>query len=295
MVAPPRELKMATGVRPVADAAAPAAHDVMAKAGRENFPVALFVLPRGVRRHLRAIYGFARLVDDVGDEVAGDREALLDELEADLERVYSGAPRHPLMARLAGSVAELGLPREPFQRLIQANRQDQHVVRYDTFQDLEQYCDLSANPVGRLVLNVFGRATVERIEWSDSVCTGLQLAEHWQDVGEDYRRGRVYLPQEDLTRFAVGEAELGSATVCPAFRRLLEFELERARRLLDPGVPLVRSLRGRERLAIAAYVGGGRAALDAVEAGGYEVLGEPPKASRLLRLRRIADVVREAA
>jgi squalene synthase HpnC len=285
---------MATGVRPVADAAAPAAHDVMAKAGRENFPVALFVLSRDIRRHLRAIYGFARLVDDVGDEVAGDREALLDELEADLERVYSGAPRHPLMARLAVSVAELGLPREPFQRLIQANRQDQHVTRYETFQDLEQYCDLSANPVGRLVLNVFGRATVERIEWSDSVCTGLQLAEHWQDVGEDYGRGRVYLPQEDLQRFGVEEDELAADAPSERLQDLLAFEVERGRRLLDPGIELVRSLAGRAKLAVAGYVGGGRAAFDAIESSGYDVLVRAPKATGSARVRATLQVLREA-
>jgi squalene synthase HpnC len=284
-----------TGVRSP-NVGAPAADDVLAKARRENFPVALFVLPDDIRRHLRAVYGFARLVDDVGDEVAGDREALLDAVAADLDRAFSGAdPRHPLMATLAASIYELGLPREPFERLIEANRQDQRVSRYETYGDLERYCELSANPVGRLVLYVFGRPSLPRVAWSDSVCTGLQLAEHWQDVGEDYRRGRVYLPREDLRRFGVDEEVLGTRHASPAFRELMAFEVDRARRLLDAGVPLAASLRGRERLAIAGYVGGGRAALDAVERSGFEVLGEPPKAGNALRLRRAVEVLREAS
>jgi len=284
-----------TGVRSP-NVGAPAADDVLAKARRENFPVALFVLPDDIRRHLRAVYGFARLVDDVGDEVAGDREALLDAVAADLDRAFSGAdPRHPLMATLAGFIYELGLPREPFERLIEANRQDQRVSRYETYGDLERYCELSANPVGRLVLYVFGRPSLQRVAWSDSVCTGLQLAEHWQDVGEDYRRGRVYLPREDLRRFGVDEEVLGTRHASPAFRQLMAFEVDRARRLLDAGVPLAASLRGRERLAIAGYVGGGRAALDAVERSGFEVLGEPPKAGNALRLRRAVEVIREAS
>jgi squalene synthase HpnC len=285
---------MSIGVRP--NVSAPAADDVLAKARRENFPVALFVLPRGIRRHLRAVYGFARLVDDAGDEAPGDRAALLDAIETDLDRAFSRSPspRHPLMATLADSIYELGLPREPFEQLIEANRQDQRVSRYETYGELEHYCELSANPVGRLVLYVFGRPTAQRIAWSDSVCTGLQLAEHWQDVGEDYRRGRIYLPREDLQRFGVDEQTLGTRQASPAFRELMAFEVRRARRLLEAGVPLASSLRGRERLAIAGYVGGGRAALDAVEQSGYEVLGEPPKARKALRARRILEVLRES-
>jgi squalene synthase HpnC len=287
---------MVPGVRAASGAAAPTADEVMRKAPRENFPVALFVLPRGIRQHLQAVYGFARLVDDIGDESSGDRDALLDEVEADVDRIYAREePSHPLLARLGESVAELGLPREPFDRLIQANRQDQCVSTYETFDELVRYCELSANPVGRLVLNVFGRPTADRITWSDDVCTGLQLAEHWQDVGEDHRRGRVYLPQEDLRRFGVDETELAGEVASPGLRELMAFEVDRARGLLAPGVPLVSSLRGRERLAIAGYVGGGRAALDAVEACGYEVLGEPPKASRTMRVRRIVELLREAA
>ncbi len=269
---------------------APLADEILAKAAHENFPVALGFLPPAVRRRLEAIYGFARLVDDAGDLYHGDRDALLDWIEADLERAFAGRAEHPLLQRVSAMVAELSPPRDPFIRLIEANRVDQRVARYPTWSDLEGYCHLSADPVGELVLHAFGFATPERIRWSDSVCTGLQLAEHWQDVGEDFGRGRIYLPQEDMVRFGVTEADIGTPRPSEPFRRLMAFEVERARVLLDGGLPLVASLSGRYRLAIAAYVGGGRAALDAVEASGYDVLEQIPRAggrSRALATLRV--------
>jgi squalene synthase HpnC len=242
-----------------------------------------------------AIYGFARLVDDIGDEAEGDRLALLDVLEADLDRVYDGEPRHPLMQRLALTVRACGMPRRPFERLIEANRRDQVQARYATFGELVGYCDLSANPVGELVLYVFGVATPERIELSDRVCTALQLVEHWQDVAEDFARGRVYLPAEDLERFGVTDADLQASddsSLSPSGRRtgerlreLMAFEVARAHELLDEGAPLVGTLRGRARVAVAGYVGGGRANADAIVGAGYDVLAGPPKASGAARLR----------
>jgi squalene synthase HpnC len=272
----------------------PGAAEILTKAARESFPVALTVLPPAARRRLEAIYGFARLVDDAGDLYAGDRRALLDWIEADLDRAYDGRAEHPLLQRVSALVRELDLPRGPFLRLIEANRNDQEVSRYPVWEDLAAYCDLSANPVGELVLHVFGAATPERIRWSDAVCTGLQLAEHWQDVGEDYARGRIYLPQEDLARFGVDEADVAAERPSPELRRLLAFELERARGLLAEGLPLVRSLSGRPRLAIAAYVGGGRAALDAVERSGFDVLRRSPAAGAPARALATLRVLREA-
>lgn len=250
------------------------AEEVLAKAARENFPVALFLLPREVRRRLRDVYGFARLVDDAGDLAEGDRVALLDWIEADLDR-----GEHPLIARARD------LPRGPLVRLIEANRQDQRVTRYPRFEDLVAYCDLSANPVGELVLHVFEARTEQRVRWSDAICTALQLAEHWQDVGEDYAAGRIYVPQEDLERFSVGEEDLAGAEPTAAFRALLAFEAERARSLLRKGLPLVRSLRGRQRLAVAAFAGGGFAALEAVERGSR-------RAGKVARLRWTLKVLR---
>jgi squalene synthase HpnC len=257
---------------------------ILPLAAHENFPVAFSLLGPATRAHLLAIYGFARLTDQIGDEVAGDRLALLDRLEEDLGRAFDGEPEHPLLRRLASTVRACGLPREPFLRLIEANRRDQDVVSYESFAELVGYCELSADPVGELVLHVFGAATPDRIALSNRVCTALQLVEHWQDVGEDYRRGRVYLPGEDLERFGVEPADLAAARAGEPLRGLLAFEVDRARRLLDEGAPLVGRLRGRARIAVAGYVGGGRANADAIVAAGYDVLAGPPRASKARRL-----------
>jgi len=253
---------------------------VLGQAREENFPVALRVLGSRARRHLTAIYGFARLVDDIGDESAGDRLAQLDWIDAQIEAIYAGGvPEHRLLAALALSVRGCGLPRSALERLVQANRQDQLVSRYETFEDLLAYCDLSAAPVGELVLHVFGCATPERIALSDRVCAGLQVVEHLQDVREDFTRGRVYLPQADLRRFGCEEAAL-AGTPDPAVRAVLACEARRAHELLDAGAPLARSLRGRARVAVAGFVAGGRAALRALERAGFEVGGRHPRHDR---------------
>jgi squalene synthase HpnC len=256
---------------------------VLSKARSENFPVASRLLPESTRRHLMAIYGFARLVDDLGDEAPGDRSQLLDWLEGELTLVYEGRPSHPLMRPLVPTVRRFGIPPEPFRRLIAANRQDQLVPAYPTFDDLMAYCDLSANAVGHLVLYVLEAVTPERIQRSDAVCTGLQLVEHWQDVAEDLRRGRIYLPQEDLERFGVRQQDLAAPRATVAFRRLMAFEVWRTRHLLDRGAPLAGDLSGRAGLAVAAFVAGGHSALDAIGRAGYDVLAGRPRASRARR------------
>jgi squalene synthase HpnC len=279
----------------LADAAptAPGAREVMARAEGENFPVASRVLPRRVRAHMLAVYGFARLVDELGDSASGDRLAALDWLALELQRAYDGTPEHPLMARLAVTVRECALPREPFERLIEANRVDQHVSRYETWQQLRGYCALSADPVGEIVLGIFAKATPARVALSDSICTALQLAEHCQDVAEDFAAGRVYLPAEDLARFGATTAEIDPRAErdSTALRAAVAFEVARARALLDDGAPLLGELRGRERLAVAAFVAGGRAALEAIERAGYDVLSGPPRASRWRRLRALLGVL----
>jgi squalene synthase HpnC len=270
-------------LRAEADARLPHESAILPLAAAENFSVAPLLVGRETCSHLTAIYGFARLADQLGDEVAGDRLALLDELERELGRAYDGTATHPLLRRVAVSARACDLPRGPFLRLIEANRLDQRQARYATFEDLLAYCDLSANPVGELVLHVFDAATPERITLSDKVCSALQLAEHWQDVGEDFRRGRVYLPTEDRVRFDVAEDELGATRTSDGLKRLLSFEVGRARSLLDEGAPLVGLLRGRARFAVAGYAGGGRAALDAVTAADCEVLAGAPRPGRLRR------------
>ena len=211
------------------------------------------MLPGRYRRRLEAVYGFARAVDDMGDEAPpGERGRLLDELEADLGRLYQfqdpslretpgrpgpamgapagAAPQIGVVRALATVVGECAIPQEPFADLIRANRQDQVVSRYPAFSDLVDYCRLSANPVGRIVLHVFGVATPGRLVLSDRVCTALQLAEHWQDVAEDFRAGRIYLPAEDMERFGVAESDLAAPAAGPRLRALMAFEVGRASR-----------------------------------------------------------------
>ncbi|HEV2375623.1 MAG TPA: squalene synthase HpnC [Streptosporangiaceae bacterium] len=271
------------------DALAASAREIGARAagqaGGENFPVALRLLPRRYRQHLGALYGFARSVDDMGDEAPKqERLALLDEMEADVRRLYRPAaadvadgPRLGVVQALRPLVTQCGVPMQPFLDLVEANRQDQVVTRYQTFADLVAYCRLSANPVGRVVLYVFGAATPAREELSDYVCTALQLAEHWQDVAEDYQAGRIYLPREDMDSAGCREADLAEPTASEPLRALLAFEATRARELLDRGAPLVGTLRGAARAAVAGYVAGGRAALAAVTATGADVLVSTPK------------------
>ena len=254
----------------------------------ENFPVAMRLLPRQVRADLLAIYAVARTVDDLGDAAAGDRTALLEAFAADLARIWDGAePAHPVVRGLVPTVRRHALAAAPFEHLIQANLQDQRVTRYHDFRELLGYCTRSANPVGRLVLTVFGVRDPRLEELSDRVCTALQLIEHWQDVAEDYRAGRVYLPQVDLTMFGVPESDLGRPTASRGLRRLLTFEVNRAAVLLDSGRALVPRLRGWARLAVAGYVAGGLATIDALRRPGADPLAAPVSGRRRDLLRHL--------
>jgi len=244
----------------------------------ENFPVALGVLPKRLRGRLVAAYRYARYVDDVGDESAGDRLLALKAVAADLHRLYDGGPTEiPEVTGLRTVVDRRAVPIDPWLALVEANELDQRRNRYRTFDDLLHYCELSANPVGRVVLHVFGRATPERIVLSDRICTALQLIEHWQDLREDYLRDRVYLPQEDLQRFGVPEEHLGRDVATPALAALVRFETDRALAWLDTGALLVSTLRGWARVAISGYVNGGRAAAWQLRRCGHDPLGGVPK------------------
>jgi squalene synthase HpnC len=257
----------------------------------ENFPVALRALPRRLRTDLAAVYDVARVIDDLGDQVVGDRRALLTGFRADLAVIWAGGqPRSPVLRRLAGTVRTRGLSQQPFDDLVEANLRDQEVSSYPRYADLLAYCELSANPVGRIVLEIFGCATPGRIALSDRICTALQVIEHCQDVAEDRRAGRIYLPGEDLDAFGVRPSDLDAPAAGVPVRRLMAFEAERAGVLLNSGAPLLRQLRGWARLAVSGYVAGGGAALIALRRAKWDVLSSCPRSLRLDVIRQFVTV-----
>jgi squalene synthase HpnC len=256
--------------------------------GRENFPVALRVLPRRLRTDLRVVYDVARTVDDLGDAAPGDRLALLDAFETDLRRAWTpDEPRLPVVRRLVPLVRAHDLPMDPFLALVAANRLDQRQSTYATWDDLRHYCTLSADPVGRLVLAVTDSVTPGRVALSDDVCTALQVLEHCQDVAEDRRAGRIYLPLEDLARFGVTESDLDATSTPAAVRRLVGYEVERAAELLGSGRLLVAGLRGAAKVAVSGFVAGGLATAEALRRADFDVL------ARTVRPRKV-DVARHA-
>jgi squalene synthase HpnC len=248
-----------------------------------------------MRPHLLAVYGFARLADDIGDEADGDRLAQLDRLEHELDRAVEGAPTEPILQRVAATIRACSLPLDPFHKLIDANRQDQVVTRYATYAELVRYCELSANPIGEIVLRIFGAASPERLRWSDDVCTGLQIVEHLQDIGEDARRGRVYLPADDLARFGCDEALLQRPSAGRALRDVVLFESDRAEALLSAAVPLTTSLRGRPRLGVAAFAAGGLAVVDAIRGAYGDTLATKCRPRGNAVVRHWAAILRAAS
>jgi len=266
----------------------PSEHALLGRMAEEHFPVASRLLGRRLRSRLVALYGWARLVDHLGDEYPGDRLAALEWVDAELSRALDDPTLgvHPLVGRAAAVVQEVGADPELLRDLIRANRIDQDTSTYRSFEDLLGYCRWSANPVGRLVLAVFSASDPPRLAWSDSVCTALQIIEHCHDVAEDAAAGRVYLPAEDLARFGVEATSLArSGPAGPELRALIAFQAARARRILADGEPLVASLAGRARIAVAGFVAGGHAALDALAGAGFDPVA--PAGSR----RSVAIVI----
>ena len=257
----------------------------LARTHYENFSVGSWLLPRDKRPHIYAIYAFCRGVDDLGDEYEGDRLRALDAWETDLRRCYDGRPRHPYMVALQNTIHQFDIPREPFLRLVEANRMDQTTMRHPTYADLDNYCRHSANPVGHLVLYVFGYRDAERQQISDLTCTALQLTNFWQDVARDYAMGRVYLPLEDMRRFGCTEQMLADGVYNGAFRELMAFEVDRARKMFDGGLALVDTLDGRLKLDVALFSLGGLRILDAIEGQDYDVLSRRPEVSKAAKLR----------
>jgi squalene synthase HpnC len=250
----------------------------LAREHYENFPVVTWLLPRRLHQHFYNIYAFCRWADDLGDEI-GDRErslALLGWWREELQRCYAGDADHPVFVALMPTIERFEIPQTPFQDLISAFEQDQRVQRYETYEQLLDYCRRSANPVGHLVLYLCECFEEENARLSDSVCTGLQLANFWQDVARDFDIGRVYLPREDRERFGYTEADLEQRVTNGPFLELMEFEVDRARDLLLAGVPLVAKMPGRLRVDIDLFLRGGLLILDGIERIGYRVWEQRP-------------------
>ena len=246
----------------------------------ENFPVASVLMPPALRAPVGVIYRFARSADDFADEGDDPPQVRLDKLQAyrdELDRIAAGQPpRTALFEDLARTVHERALPLQPFRDLLDAFSQDVVKARYADFAEVLDYCRRSANPVGRLMLHLFGMADERNLAWSDSICSALQLVNFWQDVAIDWQKDRVYLPQEDMARFGVDESHISGARCDEAWRALLGFEVERARAMLHSGAPLGRLLPGRVGLEIRATVQGGLRILAKLDAAGYDMFRRRP-------------------
>jgi len=255
-----------------------AACERLARGHYENFTVGSWFLPKDLRRDFYAVYAFCRTTDDLGDEAPGDRLAALDDWERRVRAAWEGGAREPILAALGRTAREKQLRLEPFLRLIEANRMDQRQTRWASGADLRRYCAHSADPVGRMVLGLFGQDDERRGALSDEICTGLQLANHWQDVGRDaVEKGRIYLPLEDLRRHGVPEADILARRPSPGFVSLMKEQVALARGHLDRGAPLLDLVDGALRRDVRLFLGGGRAILDAVEKQGFETLSKRPR------------------
>jgi squalene synthase HpnC len=262
----------------------------LARSHYENFSVASWFLPQRLRQHFFNVYAYCRISDDLGDEV-GDPSAsleLLDQWQAELDECYSGKPRHPVFVALADTVREFDIPKQTFADLLTAFRQDQTVTRYPTFDDLLGYCRNSANPVGRLVLYVCGYRDAERWQLSDFTCTALQLANFWQDVTTDHAKGRIYLPLEDLRRFNVAEQDIAAQRNTPAFRAMMQFEVDRARDWFERGLPLIAQVDRELAVDLDLFSRGGQEILNAIARQDFAVLGNRPKISKPRKLALVA-------
>jgi squalene synthase HpnC len=248
----------------------------------ENFHVSSWFLPKRLREHFHAIYAYCRVSDDLGDET-GDCEqglALLDLWGRELDACYRGETRHPVFVALAETIRECEIPKQPFADLLVAFRRDQRAVRMETMAEVLDYCHYSANPVGQLVLYVCGYRDAERFRLSDFTCTALQLANFWQDVGNDYERDRIYFPQEDMRRLGVTEAMIAERRFTAEFRELMRYEVEYARDLMRRGLPLIGMVDRELAIDLDLFSRGGLEILDAIEAQGYDVLRARPAISK---------------
>ncbi|HTN74468.1 MAG TPA: squalene synthase HpnC [Pirellulaceae bacterium] len=257
----------------------------------ENFTVASWFLPKALRQHFCHIYAYCRWADDLADEVATPEQSLelLAWWEEELNACYAGQARHPVFVALAMTIAEFNIPIEPFRNLLIAFRQDQSQTTYATYEELLRYCDHSANPVGELVLYLGRCHNGLTVPLSNAICTGLQLANHWQDVARDHACGRVYLPTTDQRQFNIGDAQLNERPASLDFCRLLKLEVDRAEALLTSGWPLVTLVSREVKLPVELFVRGGLATLQAIRDQNYDVLTQRPTLSKWRKLKLLGQ------
>ncbi len=259
----------------------------LARGHYENFTVVSRIFPGHLRQHLCNIYAYCRWADDLAD-CSGDPGRsleLLDWWEGQLRECCEGESRHPVFVALAETIRRFEIPADPLLDLLVAFRQDQQKVRYETFDELTAYCRYSANPVGRLVLYLGRCHTPQRVRLSDSICTGLQLANFWQDVAEDWDRGRIYLPLTVRRRFGYDEPMFAAREANDVFRRMLSAEVDRAETWLREGLPLIDTVSADLRLPVALFVHGGLAVLEAIRRQDFDVWSRRPVVSRWEKLR----------
>jgi hydroxysqualene synthase len=254
----------------------------IAKGHYENFPVGWFI-PKNIQKYIFALYAFARTADDFADEehANGRRLEKLQEWDERLHEAVKGRGNHPLFLALSHTFKETALPPKLLSDLLVAFRWDVTKQRYKNFEELEKYCEYSANPIGRAVLILFGYQDPQLLEWSDKICTGIQLVNHWQDVAVDLKKDRIYLPEEDLKKFGVSVDSLKEKKVSDSFRSLMKFEVERARQLFYEGEPLLKRLHRRLRWQIELMWMGPFKVLEKIEALNYDVLNSRPTVSKL--------------
>lgn len=266
----------------------------IARTHYENFSVGTRLLPGRLRPHFYSIYAFCRGVDDLGDEAAGDRLAHLDEWERQLHLCYDGEPENPHFLALRETIRIFDIPRTPFLKLIEANRRDQRKNRYCDYAELLDYCDHSANPVGHLVLYVFGQRDPALLKLADETCTALQVTNFWQDVRRDYEKGRIYIPAEDMHRFGVGEDVIALGKATGEFRALMRFEVERAKTHFRRGLPLIEKLPRETQVDVSLFTAGGIAILRGIERQDFDVLSKRPTLSKWGKFRLLLESVARA-
>ena len=252
---------------------------------QENFTVGSWLLPKKLRPHFFVLYAYCRYTDNLGDEFRGDSTQLLRRWLEDLERCWLDSPRHPIMVALQHTIEKHQLSQQPFRDLIEANMIDQVKMRYETFEDLLGYCRLSANPVGRIVMELSGYEDPKALLCADAICTALQLSNFWQDVYRDFKIGRIYLPREDMEMFQVREVDLEFCKSSTQMKKLMEYQVERTKSYFKEGLKILGMVDHKLRFELALFSLGGMEVLKLIEDQSFDVLSKRVVITRMARLK----------